>query len=957
MKSLSLFGIMLVSALLAFAGCTVKKHASLCDAPSDCPAGQTCQDGGCVAIATMSDADVSVSDLGGETETNNGTEKECEDGPLRCNSEGTGFSVCENGVLLTKSCSVHLCNPVGDGRFAGIEPAVCLDGVGCVQTVCEPCLDAFTADEVAQLCRTSCSGDEHCIPGATCTEGKCVIANPKALGQSCTGDTQCHSQHCARSLVDGQPSSQSKVCCATACDGDCQSCDSSGQCGSVNAGVFDPERCVTADPSSCGLTGKCDGNGKCASWDDGTLCAGPSCAEKMQYGPSTCKGGNCQKPTGTACLGGYDCKDGLVCDNKPCKLHSECADLLPANGYFCAKNLSDAVNGICSALKDLLDTCLGQAFVGTDGDACKSAACAVQGNSGLCSGAGQCNWKGTSLVDSGSFVCEGYDVANECDNGIWKAAVNCASSICAVPGRQENSGFIAKLCDSKSGCNTTCQACLPGYIATATGCLTSCLSSAQCESTHYCKVGKDGGSCEPKRDDGVVCTADQQCKNAHCEKVLTGSGRVCCSEACANCKGCSDRSGEWKCEDKTIPLVDSDCPNNESKEPICGKSRCVAGLCAYAASGTACKTTACIDGTLHEYECDGLGECKERTTTCVFGCEGSQCKPNCTAHKDCPADKYCSKVGACTTRRLEGFHCNGSISIDGEPGNSLCVSGLSCTADNLELYDASGNPIDVAGGFFCRGADNCINATTVNGPATVYSKSAVICDALPQKNGQGLPVGVKYFICDGASWRSPTAMGQKVDICATNPSTGSYPACGEADKETGYTTGYMEMVCNAGILGSAFSDGGCQQRCKDCGGYMHISDKTSCVGSCYTLKGYRDNYCDPNYYCCTNSQCGTPKTCKLRKPGHVRGVSSAPCDRSRMCKFRCVDYTSLLGEPNCACQVDGDCPQSKAGPDYYCRCGECTTSTSTNCCTAQCIGGEVCTGAKCYKICADQTCK
>jgi len=151
--------------------------------------------------------------------------------------------------------------------------------------------------------------------------GPAFIAPSGSNGTQCKDAGECASGHC----VDG-------VCCNEVCDASCEACSKAangagedGTCGAVAKGSVD-DACEQQEVSSCGLDGKCDGQGSCALYADGTACG---------LG-DVCSGGECTKASGTCdengaavdvdgtihdCLG-YRCQAGgciAVCrSNRDC---------------------------------------------------------------------------------------------------------------------------------------------------------------------------------------------------------------------------------------------------------------------------------------------------------------------------------------------------------------------------------------------------------------------------------------------------------------------------------------------------------------------------------------------------------------------------------------------------------------------------------------------------------------
>jgi hypothetical protein len=103
------------------------------------------------------------------------------------------------------------------------------------------------------------------------------------LGGQCSIDVQCASGHC----FDG-------VCCSVPSCAPCNACGGDGQCHPKVANAVD-SRCTAQDPSTCGMTGHCDGAGACAFYGTSTVCDAPHCdaVDPKAKHPNTtyCSGG------------------------------------------------------------------------------------------------------------------------------------------------------------------------------------------------------------------------------------------------------------------------------------------------------------------------------------------------------------------------------------------------------------------------------------------------------------------------------------------------------------------------------------------------------------------------------------------------------------------------------------------------------------------------------------------
>jgi hypothetical protein len=199
-------------------------------------------------------------------------------------------------VCLASSCAV----PVGAGSLCGS----CLAGQKCDNGVCcatgpercctssTLCPNGLSCNTVASTCYGTCNDfdDSRCVDPATYCDGDTCVAK-LAAGMPCVADRQCALGTC----VEG-------VCCATTCDGVCESCRralngvSDGSCAPIHLGGQD----LLPTPA-CG--------------NPAVGCIRPSCAcDGAGSGASHCRAG-----VGQSCVIGADCiTDVCVCIDDPC---------------------------------------------------------------------------------------------------------------------------------------------------------------------------------------------------------------------------------------------------------------------------------------------------------------------------------------------------------------------------------------------------------------------------------------------------------------------------------------------------------------------------------------------------------------------------------------------------------------------------------------------------------------
>jgi len=153
---------------------------------------------------------------------------------------------------------------------------------------------------------TLLSGDQtHArvlVAGGDLTGRASEILDGLLIGQPCSTASDCFAHQC----VDG-------VCCDSACNSPCTACAAAlkdsgpdGACGPVKAQTDPHSDCDPQDPSTCGRTGECDGQGQCALHPAGTECKQGECYSDQTtfvYGWTyACDGqGSCDKQQDDCC--------------------------------------------------------------------------------------------------------------------------------------------------------------------------------------------------------------------------------------------------------------------------------------------------------------------------------------------------------------------------------------------------------------------------------------------------------------------------------------------------------------------------------------------------------------------------------------------------------------------------------------------------------------------------------
>jgi hypothetical protein len=360
---------------------------------------------------------------------------------------------------------------------------------------------------------------------------------PKHLAEPCTSADECSSGFC----VDG-------VCCNSACTERCKTCAASsslGECAYVPSGVASQRTndCLASVPSTCGLDGTCDGAGACRSYVAGTECGGRACQGSVLASVSTCDGaGSCQPgmlvdcspylcdPTSgrcfNSCTSDAQCEGGLPCLSgscslrspvMPCSVNTECASGFCTSGVCC----DSACGGPCVTcnLVRSVGTCTPVAAGAPDPSGiCRNEMASTCGQTGLCDGAGSCDYHPQGTV--------------------------CAPSSCSE-------GFVTQVsvCDGKGTCTSgpklSCGpfGCAPNGLTCSRGCPNG---DAICAAGAYCTGDEQ---CTAKKTSGGPCASDHECLSGVC-----ASG-VCCDSACEGpCQSCNQPGSEGRC----LPLPSAD---------------------------------------------------------------------------------------------------------------------------------------------------------------------------------------------------------------------------------------------------------------------------------------------------------------------------------------------------------------------------------------------------------------
>ena len=448
----------------------------------------------------------------------------------------TGTGTCDGAGACKKS------NGQSCASAASCPSGHCVDGVCCASACQGTCVSCAVSGSLGQCTpvpagtqdgsgATPCSGASACDGKGGCKKGN---------GQVCTAATECGSASC----VDG-------ICCTSACQATCMSCNvtgSLGKCALVPAGK--PDANATTPCSGSGVS---NGKGACKQINGQACTAGSQCGSGICT-DSVC----CDKVCAAICQACNLAGKAGACSSIPAGLPDPgvtppCSGILACDGKgSCKKNNGQA----CSSA---VECGSGQCSAGVCCDkpcAASCEACNLTGKLGTCSliPAGKPD-PGASPPCSGTMACDG--------KGVCKKAVGVA---CKVNADCLNNTCVDNICCS-SLCSKTCESCaVSGKEGTCT------LHPAKSDPDKEC-LGKDpkcGGQC-----DG----------SGQCDFPGVGTG-------CGTCKAC-DGTGQCTTtpvDDKGCGVIDCDKLDTKCRDYqdlITGRCDSL-GLCKKANTQTAC---------------------------------------------------------------------------------------------------------------------------------------------------------------------------------------------------------------------------------------------------------------------------------------------------------------------------------------------------------------------------------
>ncbi len=792
------------------------------------------------------------------------------------------------------------------GRFGALIGAAALVAVGCGGhggAPTHPNRDAATTFDA----RDAEAGGPDATVDRAGPEVACGDAGAKkATGQACACASECSSNFC----VDG-------VCCGTACAESCKTCAAPGSPGTCTFAIAggkprDATACVTADPSTCGFDGTCDGAGACRRFVPGTVCKSGTCSGDAVVGAFACDGAGRCKPGPTticapyscdatkgACFGACtlssQCVAGQQCVNASCgkKMkgascgkNADCASAFCADGVCC--NVACQGGCVSCALPDRLGTC----WPIDQGDADPRGVCVDQGASS-CGSTGTCDGFGGCTKYAPETVC---------------IAASCTGTRRNTPGT----------CDGLGTCRPQgVQNCSP-FLCAGGSCTQACTSDADCDAGHACVNGRCG-----LENLGQPCGVGTECLSGICAEG------VCCDDACAGaCHSCALASSMGHCTPLAAGAVDSKNVCIDEGATTCGENgRCDgSGGCQKYKEGTICAPDGCSGNVYTPVStCSATGQCTppDSLPCAPYVCNGNTCFDACTTDQNCISPTTCNN-NSCGEKAI-GASCSASA----ECRSTFCAQGVCCDAacsgacTSCALPGSLGtctnvpnDASDPAGLCADQGAASCgTNGKCQAGACQKYAQGTACEDSTCPSSSTTFTPG---STCDGQG------------ACVTPAASSCFPfQCGVNVCNASCTT---DAECAAPAV---CTNGSCGLK----GVGKTCADATECFSG-FCAQGV----------CCDGACTGTCTSCVLSGTlGHCANIANGGTDP----RGRCLDQGSETCGTDGACDGKGACRVYAAGT--ACMAASCSAGAATLTNVRTCDGAGTCAAAT-TQSCAPYLC-
>jgi hypothetical protein len=419
----------------------------------------------------------------------------------------------------------------------------------------------------------------------------------------------------------------------------------------------------------------------------------------------------------------------------------------------------------------------------------------------------------------------------------------------------------------------------------------ACTDASDCRTGLFC----DAGTCQPQRDGGEACTADEQCAMSNCDEPTSicglpdgatcGGGWECAAGVCSTSGTCGGSTAGLSCSS------DADCSRDER--------------CSW-------RSFTCAPPLADGSACDRDEECASEhcTSSDVCGPRPAAGDP-CSNSVDCGPAAFC-EGGTCRPRIAPGEACSG---IDSCAYPFLCQNGR-CELINLSCQPAPAGQqcaflmvcdetsyCDLYGGSICRprAGEGQACSTTLIRIGVEECQAGLVCAASPTGDSQ----------C-----RRPTPLG----AACTAPNecaAGSYCFAGTCQADPVGRPCDYDAPCPAPL----FCDdeicrppGGVGVRCS---GAEECEDGLHCDFPYCAERLALGERCSDNEECEASLRCDTSAyTCQPRlAPGAAcRGTYDEDCAAGHHCDGDSCEPQRAPG---------GECSSGSECTSGYCNAGRC----------------------------------
>ncbi len=540
-------GVAALWSIMSIWGCTGSPTSGgSCVTNQNCPAGEQCVGGTCVAAQVAGCKNDNACNIGEYCDTADGickaievvgcaTDVECP-ADQKCN---TLTGVCIKG---RRTCSDEsTCTPIGKHCNTTVSQCVdCVDASQCPSP--DICLQGTCVDPSQNLC----TDDDGCDPPSTiCTNGQCAAGcNPAScpLGNYCNALTG----HCQEGMVT--------------CGGD-------NEC-SPPVAICESGQCIPGCAQVGGL--QCTGGYVCNQTSG--RCVPPSgCVNDTECGAPAgiCESNQCVPGCGQP--GGMSCGTGSVCDTGtgrcvtvqgPCSLDSECG---PPAGVC---EVGQCVPG-CSQVGGI--QCNGNTICNTSTGRCDPGGAVCTGDNDCTPPSTICNLT-TGACDPGcpTTGCAAPDVCNT------------ATGHCYDPGMMTGGQPLNASCSANADCQSDLCFNFGGSIGQR--CIASCGNSADCPASFTCYDYDGARMCVSSQlfqnatfaqNPGQSCSAGGDCKSNFCP------GQNVCVETCAENNDCGGGACQWNqfATDLYIGSCNGPAGNGANGASCSSNNQCRSGVC------------------------------------------------------------------------------------------------------------------------------------------------------------------------------------------------------------------------------------------------------------------------------------------------------------------------------------------------------------------------------------------